>query len=61
MSNRSTDSVEDQTSRRLLQVEKTIEEALDNMTTYYKVNSLRTNPEKKSLRSISGIKKPKDR
>ena len=27
------------------QVEKTIEEALDNLTTYYKVNSLRANPE----------------
>ena len=28
------------------QVEKTIEEALDNLTTYYKVNSVRANPEK---------------
>ena len=27
-------------------VEKTIEEALDNLTTYYKVSSLRANPEK---------------
>ena len=26
----------------------TIEEALDNLTTYYKVNSLRANPEKKT-------------
>ena len=45
------------------QVEKIIEEALDNLTTYYKVNSLRANPEEKnkSLRYISGIKVPKDR
>ena len=28
------------------QVEKTIEEALDNLTIYYKVNSVRANPEK---------------
>ena len=44
------------------QVEKTIEEALDNLTAYYQVNSLRANLEKKhkSLRSISGIKRPKD-
>ena len=28
------------------QVEKTIEEALDNLTAYYQVNSLRVNPEK---------------
>ena len=26
------------------QIEETIEEALDNLTTYYKVNSLRANP-----------------
>ena len=31
------------------QVEKTIEEALDNQTTYYKVNSLRANPEKTQI------------
>ena len=30
------------------QIEKTIQEALDNLTTYYKVNSLRANPEKKT-------------
>ena len=43
------------------QVGKTIEEALDNLTTYYKVNSMRANPEKKhkSLRSISGMKRQK--
>ena len=37
------------------QVEKTIEEALDNLTAYYQVNSLCANPERenKSLRSIS--------
>ena len=44
------------------QVENTIEEALDNLTAYYQVNSLRANPEKhKSLRSISGIKRSKYR
>ena len=45
------------------QVEKTIEEALDNLTPYYKVNNLRANPKKKkkSLISISGIKMPKHR
>ena len=44
------------------QVEKTIEKALENLTTYYKVNSLRANPGKKhkSLRSITGIKRLKD-
>ena len=43
------------------QVEKTIEEALDNLTSYYQVNSQCANPDKnKSLRSISGIKRPKD-
>ena len=31
------------------QVEKTIEEALDNLTTFYKVNSVRANPEKKQV------------
>ena len=45
------------------QVENSIEKALVNLTTYYKVNSMRANPEKKhkSLRSITGIKMPKDR
>ena len=34
---------------------KQVEEALDNLKIYYKMNSLRTNPEKhKSLHSISG-------
>ena len=28
------------------QVKETIEEALDNLTTYYKINSLRANPGK---------------
>ena len=44
------------------QIKKTIEEALDNPTTYYKVNSLHANVEKKSLRSISGIeaKRPRE-
>ena len=31
------------------QVEETFEEALDNLITYYKVNSLRANPEKKQV------------
>ena len=45
------------------QVEETIEEALNNLTTYYKMNSLRVNPEKKhmSLRYISGTKRQTNR
>ena len=34
------------------QVEKTIEEALENLTTYYKVNSLCANPEKKTSHCV---------
>ena len=41
------------------QVEKTIEEALDNLTTYYKVNSLHTNLEK--TQSESGVESSRTR
>ena len=34
------------------QVEKTIEEALDKLTTYYKVNSVRANPEKNTSHCV---------
>ena len=34
------------------QVEETIEEALDNLTTYYKVNSMRANPERTQVNAI---------
>ena len=44
-------------------VEETFAEALDNLSTYYKINSLLANPEKKykSLRSISETKRQTDR